>query len=276
MNSRIVSSLFALCAVGVASNAMAQNSPANNSQTVVDTASETVHNDVQTANDIVNQITAPTAPAPELVVPSTESQLVVPNQLVVPPGWNGSTVSVPTVVPVASTEPVVQPNYRTEYHPDIRSSSPYKFHAGLYSDVGFPSGAEIGLLVSPWLPFLKVGVGGSWNYVGEGLSGHATADLFNAPISLTLTGEGGGFFPSTVPNVHNSPTVAYTYESALLGLEFGSRRHFRFFLRGGIAHVDANVSNFDKSFTLPSGVSIGNPNVSLVSPAGKLGFDLLF
>ena len=276
MNSRIVSSLFALCAVGVASNAMAQNSPTNNSQTVVDTASETVHNDVQTANDIVNQITAPTAPAPELVVPSTESQLVVPNQLVVPPGWNGSTVSVPTVVPVASTEPVVQPNYRTEYHPDIRSSSPYKFHAGLYSGIGFPGGAEIGLLVSPFLPWLKVGVGGNYNYVGEGLSGHLTLDPFSGPVSLTLTGDFGGFFPSTVPNVKSSPTVAYTFEDVLLGLEFGSRRHFRFFVRGGVAHIDANVSHFGNAFTLPSGVSIGNPNVSLVSPAGKLGFDWLF
>ncbi len=262
-----ISSLVALYVVGFASNAMAQD---NNTQAVADKASTVVHNDTQIANDIVNDVSAPTQP--QLIVPPIESQLIVPNQLVVPPGWNGSTVSATAPVPTDNSSYY----HHTEYHPDVRSSSPYKFHAGLYSDVGFPSGAEIGLLVSPWLPFLKVGVGGSWNYVGEGLSGHATVDLFNAPISLTLTGEGGGFFPSTVPNVHNSPTVAYTYESALLGLEFGSRRHFRFFLRGGIAHVDANVSNFDKSFTLPSGVSIGNPNVSLVSPAGKLGFDLLF
>jgi len=276
MNTReIISSLFALCVVSVATTAMAQESPSNNSETVVDDASKTVHSDTQIANDIVNQITAPPVAQPELIVPSIESQLVVPNQLVVPPGWNSSTVSVPTAVPVQS-EPVAQPNYRTEYHPDISSSSPYKLHAGLYSSVGFPGGAEIGLLVSPFLPWLKVGVGGNYNYVGEGLSGHATLDPFKSPVSLTLTFDGGGFFPSSVPNVKSSPVIAYTYEDALLGFEFGSRRHFRFFVRGGVVHIDANVSHFGNAFTLPSGVSIGNPNVSLVSPAGKLGFDWLF
>jgi hypothetical protein len=216
MNRKIVSSLIALCIVGVASSAFAQEAPL-------------------------------VVPAPEPVVPT---------------------------VPVAP-EPV-QPNYRTEYHPDISSSNPYKFHAGISASIGFPTGGSVGVLVSPWLPWLKLGADANWNYVGAGLGGHATIDPFNSSVGLTLTGEAGGFFPSTIPSIHNSPTVSYTYESALLGVEFGSRRHVRFFLRGGITHVDANVSNFGNAFTLPAGVSIGSPNVNLIAPSGQIGFDWLF
>jgi len=203
----------------------------------------------------------------KLIVPPIESQLVVPSEPIGLP-------------PVAPTTPAPIDNssyyHHTEYHPDIRSSSPYKFHAGLYTDVGFPSGIGAGVLVSPFLPWLKLGFGGNYNYVGEGLAGHITFDPFNSPVGLTLTGDVGGFFPSTIPNVKSSPTMAYTYEDAMLGLEFGNRSGFRFFLRGGVAHVDANVSNFSRAFTLPTGTTIGNPNVDLVAPSAKIGFDLLF
>jgi|SRR5271165_2608570 len=253
MNSKMFGSLIVMCGVAIAGDVMAVEPSANSSADVADKASVVVNTDVQTANDLVNQIGTPVAPA----------------------------VVVSVVEPAPAIAPLPTDNssyyHHSEYHPDVSSSSPYKFHAGLYSGVGFPSGAEIGLLVSPWLPWLKLGAGANWNYVGEGLSGHATIDPFKSPIALTLTGEAGGFFPATVPGVkNNSPTLAYTYEDILLGLEFGSRRHFRFFLRGGVAHVDANVSNFGNAFTLPAGVSIGNPNVSLVSPAGRIGFDWLF
>jgi len=264
MKSTLIGLCVALCCVGVATNAMAQDK-GTNSADVADQASTVVHNDVQVANDLVNQV-------------GTQEPVVAP----------------PAVAPVVPAPATVAPvgdhthdqwyhrgNYEyyspTEYHPDIRASlHPHQLHAGLYLDAGFPSGASAGVLVSPWLPWLKLGVGGNYNYVGEGLSGHVTLDPFHFPVSLTLTGEAGGFFPSTIPGIKNSPTVAYTYESALLGLELGSQRHLRFFLRGGISHVDASVSNFGTAFTLPNGVSIGEPNMSLVAPAGKFGIDWLF
>ena len=102
-------------------------------------------------------------------------------------------------------------------------------------------------------------------------------DPFKFPVGLTLTGDVGGYFPASVPGVAKSPTLAYTYENILLGTEFGSRSGFRFFLRGGITHMDVNASGLDKSFTLPGGATLGSPHVSAwAAPAVKIGMQWLF
>lgn len=162
------------------------------------------------------------------------------------------------------------------YHPSTEPSpSHHKLAFGVSADVGFPSGIGIGVVASPYLPWLKLGLGYNNNVFGQGMSGRITLDPFNSPVGLTLTGEAGGFWSFTVP-VNNSPDISYTYESALLGAEFGNRSHLRFFLRGGVAHIDANVSNFQHAFTLPNGSVVGNPNANLVAPAAKIGIDWLF
>ncbi len=151
-----------------------------------------------------------------------------------------------------------------------------KLRLGFGMDVGVPDGAAVGIVASPWLPWLKVEGAGTYNYISEGMRGSVTLDPFKSPISLTLTGDLGGYFPGSIPGVNKSPTFGYVYENALLGLEVGKRTGFRFFLRGGVSHADVSVSNFNQAFTLPTGAMVGNPNVSLLMPSAKLGFTWLF
>jgi hypothetical protein len=152
-----------------------------------------------------------------------------------------------------------------------------KFRLGAGLDVGVPSGGSLGIVMSPWIPQLKLGVYGSYNGLAPGMKGSATIDPFNFPVSLTLTGEVGGFWAGQVPGVNGSPSVSYTYENLLLGLEFGKRTGFRFYFRGGLTHLDANVSNFQNTFTPPANVSVGNPHLSATAaPAVAIGLQWLF
>lgn len=149
--------------------------------------------------------------------------------------------------------------------------------AGIGFDVGIPDGVAVGLVVSPWLPWMKVEGAATYNFMSEGFRGSVTLDPFKFPVGLTLTGDLGGYFPSALIGVHNSPTVAYTYENILLGVEFGNRSGCRFFFRGGLTHLDINASNFQNTFTLPMGTTVGDPHVSAwAAPALKIGLQWLF
>lgn len=163
-----------------------------------------------------------------------------------------------------------------EYHPNVQTGEGNKFKAGVGFDVG-TDGAALGLVVSPFIPAIRLEGAFTYDYVGEGLRGSASWDMFRFPISPILRADVGGYFPFSVPGMNNSPTFSYTYENLLGGIGFGKRSGFRFFFMGGTTHIDLNASGFGKSFTLPQGTSLGNTaNVDGWIPSGKLGFDWLF
>jgi hypothetical protein len=162
------------------------------------------------------------------------------------------------------------------YRPHVVSESPYQFRAGFDLSAGAPDGVGLGLVVSPWLPFLKMEGAITYNYLGEGGRAGITLDPMPFPVGLTLTGDVGGYWNETIPVSGSRPTISYNYENLLGGIEFGSQKHFRFYLRGGMSHIDGQVGNFQQAINLNNGITIANPVFNGWIPAGKLGFTLLF
>lgn len=162
----------------------------------------------------------------------------------------------------ALTQVVPQPRFR---------------YVGLSFDIGAPDGAALGVVVRPHLNWLRLDLAGTYNGLAPGLRGGLTLDPIKFPMVPTLTLEGGGTWPGKVPGVSNSPEVSYDYVNLHLGIEFGNRDTWRFYLRGGWSYINAQVSDFQNAITLPSGVSIGNPTLSgWVAPSAKLGFAIYF
>lgn len=162
------------------------------------------------------------------------------------------------------------------YRPVVVSESQYKFRIGPDLSAGVPDGVGLGLAISPWLPFVKVEGAITYNYLGEGGRVGLTLDPMPFPVGLTLTGDVGGYWNETIPVSGARPTVSYNYENLLGGLEFGSQKHFRFYLRGGMSHIDGQVGNFQQAINLNNGITIANPHFNGWIPAGKLGFTWLF
>jgi hypothetical protein len=215
-----------------------------------------------------------TAPIPqETSAPDTSGVPIDAPPVVVPPPAQAASVETPAAT--SNDDPW---HVRTVYRPTVEQNSEHhaKFAAGIGADVGAPDGAAIGLLISPMLPWLKLGAFGTYNYMSEGLRGTIILDPINFPIAPTLSTDFGGYFPGTVPNVSKSPTFAYTYENLLLGLEIGSQRGFRMFLRGGATHMSLSADHLDRAFTLPNGATMTSANMEVWAPAAKLGFNWLF
>jgi len=151
---------------------------------------------------------------------------------------------------------------------------------GMQMDVGVPDGAALGLVLRP-IPFhkydwLHVGVSGTYNVLAPGIRVGATFDPIKFPVAPTLTAEYGHAFEGKVPGVDKSPGVSYDYTNLHLGLEFGNRDTFRFFLRGGVSYLNVNTSGFQETMSNKD-VAIGNPSFTArVAPTAKLGFSLYF
>lgn len=166
---------------------------------------------------------------------------------------------------------------KTVYHPDIQSSKENsKLAFGMQLDVGAPSGGTAALVVSPFLPWLKLDIGGGFNGLNGGIIGGVALDPIRFPIAPTLSCDVGAFMPGKLPGVSKSPDIGYTFEDAMLGLEVGKQTGFRFFFRGGVAHLDVNADHLDRAFTLPNGATMTSANASVLMPAAKLGFTLMF
>lgn len=153
---------------------------------------------------------------------------------------------------------------------------------GIQADTGIPDGAALGLVLRPIpvesVDWFRLGVSGTYNGLAPGVRAGITFDPFRSPVAPTLTGEVGHAFSGTVPHATGSPTVQYDYANIHLGLEFGNRNVWRFFLRGGVSWMNVNTSNFQGALNLSdSSLMIGNPQFSgLIAPTGKLGFDYYF
>jgi hypothetical protein len=138
-------------------------------------------------------------------------------------------------------------------------------------DFGVPDGAGLGLSVRP-VEWLRLGAAATHNGLAPGARVGITFDPMPTPVAITFTVEGGHYWSGTVPGIQGAPAVAYNYANVHLGLEFGNRSSFRFFLRGGASWLDMTASS------LPSDLS-GLSNLSYhgwMAPSAKLGFSLYF
>jgi hypothetical protein len=164
--------------------------------------------------------------------------------------------------------------------PTVVNNPPSRFRfLGMGFSVGAPSGVALGIIGRiPKINFLKLELDATHNGLAMGMKGDATLDFIKFPIAPTLTLSYGGNWGGQVPGVDKSPTVSYQYESALLGLEMGSRDSFRFFLRGGITHINVNASNLQKLIgSKDSSLTVGDATLSAwAAPAAQLGFQWLF
>lgn len=155
-------------------------------------------------------------------------------------------------------------------------SSPRFRYVGMNFDVGAPDGAALGVVVRPHLNWLRLNLAGSYNGLAPGVRGGLTLDPINFPVAPTATFEYGHFWDGTVPGVHQSPEVGYDYANLHVGLEFGKRDVWRFYLRGGATWIDAHAGGFQSTINLPNGVSVGDPTIQGWLPSGKLGFAIYF
>jgi hypothetical protein len=105
-----------------------------------------------------------------------------------------------------------------------------------------------------------------------------TFDPISFPVAPTLTVEGGHYWQGTLPIATGAPPIGYDYANFHLGLEFGGRDSFRFFLRGGLSWVDVKTADFKNlAGTSDATVAIGNPSFSgWLAPSAKLGFAKYF
>lgn len=150
---------------------------------------------------------------------------------------------------------------------------------GMQFDVGAPDGVALGVVVRPYVNWARLNLSGTYNAIAPGIRGGVTLDPIKFPVAPTLTFEGGHAWEGNIPGGGTSlPQVGYDYMNLHLGLEFGNRDHWRFFLQGGPSWLHVETSNFQAVVgSNDAGLVIGNPtaNVSVI-PTGKLGFALYF
>jgi len=145
---------------------------------------------------------------------------------------------------------------------------------GLTMDVGVPDGAALGLAVRPRFDWLRLGAAVTHNGMAPGLRFGVTLDPVSFPMAPTLTVEGGHYWNGTVPGISGSPAIGYNYANFHLGLEFGNRAAFRFFVRCGVSWVDLSGVQAQNANNT---AAIANPAYSgWVAPSAKLGFSLYF
>lgn len=170
-------------------------------------------------------------------------------------------------------------------HAPLYVHKPRHRWVGLQFDVGAPDGAAAGLVLRPipderydWFRLVGSVTYNGLEHVPPGVRGGLTFDPLRSPVAPTLTGEVGHAFAGTIYGVNGSPTVSYDYVNVHLGLEFGNRNVWRFFLRGGVSWINLQTGNFQGALNLSdSTIVVGNPTFNgFVAPTGKLGFDVYF
>ncbi len=156
--------------------------------------------------------------------------------------------------------------------------SPRFKYVGMQVDVGVPDGAAVGVVVRPKLNWLRLNLSGTYNVLSPGIRGGFTLDPIKFPIAPTLTLEGGHSFKGTVPGIASNPEVSYNYANLHLGIEFGNRDSWRFFIHGGPSWINAQTYDFENTIgNKDKSLSVSDPSVSArVFPTAKLGFALYF
>jgi len=155
---------------------------------------------------------------------------------------------------------------------------------GLQLGLGIPDGAALSAVYRPWY-FLRLNAGPTYNYVGFGVQGGATLVAAHFPITPTLTGEGGYFFPGNVnarlahfginPPVGIQPLlndVGYSFLSSQLGFEVGAPDTFVFFLRFGLAWLFPRATGVATAQSNSTTVTVNGLQGRVAIPTANLGF----
>jgi len=148
--------------------------------------------------------------------------------------------------------------------------------AGISADVGAPDGVGLGLVVRP-LAWVRLNGHIMHNSAAPGYRVGVTLDPIDFPVAPTATAEYGSYAPGRIIGIEKSPFVWYNYANVHLGLEFGKRDYFRFYLRGGVSSINVETKAVSylvggKDFSL-----VSDPKLSaILSPTFKLGFVKFF
>ena len=139
--------------------------------------------------------------------------------------------------------------------PALSAPAPRLKLLGVQLDAGVPGGGVASVVVRP-IKWVRADAGFAYNYFSNGARGGITVVPFHWAVVPTLRLEAGRFFESDVSDKVESfgdelPTFVkpafkkfgYDYASAQLGLEFGSQRHFVFFVRGGLTWLKADFGD---------------------------------
>lgn len=225
---------------------------------------------------VVVTVTATTARAQDSAPPASASAAAVPAQgSPAPEAAPAATEAAPAIAGAPAAPPGSDRYY--PYNPAHAAAPSRPHHTfGMTMDVGLPDGAALGLVVRPKFDWLRLGAAVTHNGMGPGVRLGVTLDPVQYSVGPTLTVEGGHCFAGTVPGIQGSPSIGYDYANFHLGLEFGNRASFRFFIRGGASWVNMSGAQAQNS-VINNGSTIMNPSYTgWVAPSAKLGFALYF
>lgn len=156
----------------------------------------------------------------------------------------------------------------------IASAKSHRNWIGPQFDVGIPDGLVLGVAFRP-INQLRLVASGTYA-LGPGIRGEATFDPIVFPVAPTLTVDVGRDFGSRVPFIGTkSPHIDYWYTNFQLGLEFGNRNSWRFFLRGGPTWIDLHAQQLN-NLIADSSLKISDAEAKGWIPSAKVGFVLLF
>lgn len=227
-----------------------------------------------TATSAHAQDAAPPAEAAPAVATPAEAA-PAPQAALAPQTAPASTEMVPSIAGAPAAPPAADRYYA--YNPAHAAAPSRPHHTfGMTMDVGLPDGAALGLVVRPKFDWLRLGAAVTHNGMGPGVRLGVTLDPIQYAVAPTLTVEGGHCFAGTVPGIQGSPSIGYDYANFHLGLEFGNRSSFRFFIRGGASWVNMSGAQAQNT-VINNGSTIMNPSYTgWVAPSAKLGFALYF
>ncbi len=157
---------------------------------------------------------------------------------------------------------------------------------GLGIDLGAPDGGGLTVLFRPWW-WLRLNGGFAYNVIGAGIRGGLSLAPVQWGVTPTLSFDFGHYFSGDVNKfvTTSNPfeqallsSAAYNFWSLQAGLEFGSQQSFVFYLRGGIAHISAQLSGQDVTNYIQSNTGgtdrqvWGDLNFNALIPCISLGF----
>jgi hypothetical protein len=157
---------------------------------------------------------------------------------------------------------------------------------GLALDAGVPGGAGV-VLQARLIDALRVNAGPMWSGVGLGGKAGVVLAPLQAAVSPSLELEGGYAVRadlSFLAGRYGLPSelhpvlahASYWYASALVGLDAGSPTGLSFFVRGGLARIEARAP---RTVTTDAGggtLQIGDTSLHATIPCLKLGLQFWF
>lgn len=181
---------------------------------------------------------------------------------------------------------------------DAASADPVR--AGFGVDVGVPSGAAVGAVITPATDAVRARISLTYDYLALGgrlslqldpmaliqvqheayINGrHVYWSGHDFPFGIFADIQ-GGFQPlAAIPGHDDLPHVGFDYVNLYGGLRFGNPHGFQWDIEAGPTYIHAMTRNFQSvvSNAGVNGLVLGNPTVNgWVSPTVITGFQLVF